>query len=55
MPDRLDTLYLALLSRYPTPDEVDLLLPRLESADPAAAFQDISYALINTQQFLFVQ
>lgn len=50
----LDELYLAAVCRPPTPQERQTALDHLASkADPAAAFEDIAWAILNTNEFLF--
>jgi hypothetical protein len=44
--DRLDLLYLTVLSRYPTPDELKIV-----AASPALA--DLPWALLNSTEFLY--
>jgi hypothetical protein len=54
---KIDTLYLAALSRSPRADERDRLLAYVErggaSNDPGAALSDVFWALLNTSEFLF--
>ena len=49
------TLYLAVLSRYPTKEEMDIALTYLRSAglNRRQALNDLAWALINTKEFLF--
>jgi hypothetical protein len=50
----LTELYLATLSRYPRPHEVQRALAYLrESDDRRAGWEDIQWALFNTKEFLF--
>jgi len=50
----IDTIYLSVLSRYPTLQEKSLLRDEIAvSGDDAP--RSIVWALLNTQQFLFVQ
>jgi len=51
---RLDVLFLSLYSRYPTPAERDYFLPRIEKYGEKT-YKDIVYAILNTQQFLFIR
>jgi hypothetical protein len=48
-------LYLTILSRFPTPDEVDAALAHAQSGDrkKREAAQDLAWALINSSEFLF--
>jgi hypothetical protein len=49
-------LYLASLSRRPTPAEVEASHRFLaESPSPQECYQDLLWALINSKQFLFVR
>jgi hypothetical protein len=53
--EQVSWLYLALLSRYPTEDEVTAAQRYVaaHAADPKAAVDDLVWALINTKEFLF--
>ncbi len=55
--ERIETLYLATLSRKPRPDELSDLVTYVESGgaqpDPQEALSDIFWALINSSEFLF--
>ena len=50
----LDAIYLSILSRMPSPDERQLLLPGL-TATPEESTYDLTWALLNTRQFSFIQ
>ena len=50
----LDAIYLTILSRLPSPDERAMLLPSLQS-DPVQGSNDLTWALLNTRQFAFIQ
>ncbi len=50
----LDALYLSILSRLPSPDERAMLLPALQS-NPLQGSNDLTWALLNTRQFAFIQ
>ena len=50
----LDAIYLSILSRMPSPDERQLLLPSL-TATPEQSTHDLTWALLNTRQFSFIQ
>lgn len=52
--EKLETLYIGFLARKPTPAELDALLPLFEQ-DPEKARERIIWAMLNTQQFLFIQ
>ena len=50
---KLDSLYQRTLCRPPTPIERQHLLPKLDQAkDPTAILQDITWALLNSKEFL---
>ncbi len=51
---RLDVIYLSLYSRYPTQDERDYIASFVEELG-GEAYKDLVYAILNTQQFIFVQ
>ncbi len=51
---QLDTLYMGFLTRAPSAAETEILLPQLE-ADSEKARERIIWAMLNTQQFLFIQ
>jgi hypothetical protein len=51
---RLDVIYLSLYSRYPTEEERDYIAPFVEELGNEA-YKDLVYAILNTQQFLFIQ
>ena len=52
--DRLDTIFLTMLSRPPTAEERQLLLPIIRE-DVALGANRVIWTLMNTRQFLFVQ
>jgi hypothetical protein len=53
--DRLDTIYLTMLSRLPTADE-KAIFKEARAADPeAGTVNGIVWTLLNTRQFLFIQ
>ena len=48
-------LYLATLSRYPNSREVSMARKLMAgSQDPLAAYQDLFWALLNSNEFIFV-
>ncbi len=52
--DRLDTIYLSLLARRPTADErVTLMAAEMNRGDNV--YRDVIYALLNSQEFFFIQ
>ena len=51
---KLETLYIGFLARKPSSDEIEALLPYFNE-DPEKARQRIIWAMLNTQQFLFIQ
>ena len=50
----LDAIYLSLLTRLPSPEERALIVPELR-ADRRTVVADLTWALLNTRQFSFVQ
>lgn len=54
---RIDTIYLRVLSRYPTQDESrrlkSFLLKRKKAVEQAQAYSDIFWALLNSSEFNF--
>jgi hypothetical protein len=52
---RVQKLYLATLSRYPNSREVSMARKLMAgSQDPLAAYQDLFWALLNSNEFIFV-
>ncbi|MEM1296080.1 MAG: DUF1553 domain-containing protein, partial [Verrucomicrobiota bacterium] len=54
MEERINIIYLSLLSRPPSNDEMSLLLAASEARGDKI-FQDTLFALLNSHEFLFVQ
>ncbi|MGJ8639818.1 MAG: DUF1549 domain-containing protein [Opitutaceae bacterium] len=52
--EKIETLYLGFLSRKPTQQETELLVDYYQK-DPKKARERIIWAMMNTQQFLFIQ
>jgi hypothetical protein len=54
-PLKIQKLYLAALARRPTGQEIALAneLLRLRKGDPVAALQDVWWALLNSNEFIF--
>ncbi len=52
--EKIDVLFLSILSRRATDRESKIALAQIES-DGRVAYMDIAWALINTRQFVFVQ
>lgn len=52
--EKLETLYIGFLARKPTEAEIEALLPAFKK-DPEKARQRIIWAMLNTQQFIFIQ
>lgn len=52
--EKLDVIFLSILSRKPTEREVKLALPHLEKKGSRGE-SDVIWALLNTQEFMFVQ
>lgn len=53
--DRLNTIYLAMLSRKPTPQEVQIFREAWETNPEAGSVSGIVWTILNTRQFLFIQ
>jgi hypothetical protein len=51
---KIETLYIGFLARKPSPEEMEALLPYFNE-NPEKARQRIIWAMLNTQQFLFIQ
>jgi hypothetical protein len=53
---KIDSLFLSLYSRYPSPKERDVLHQRLESyASNKSLWEDLIVAALSTQQFIFIK
>jgi hypothetical protein len=52
--DKVEAIYMTLLTRKPTPKELELW-NKAQSSDAGFDISDLIYALINTQQFIFIQ
>jgi Protein of unknown function (DUF1549)/Protein of unknown function (DUF1553) len=56
-PGRIETLYLAALTRRPRPDEIERLVPYVDSggssSDRSQALADVFWALLNSPEFRF--
>jgi len=52
--DQVETVYLAILSRKPTQKEQDIWRAAVERNE-VSGIEDLIFALLNTQQFLFIQ
>jgi hypothetical protein len=52
--EKLDIVYLSILSRRPSDHEKQIALEQIE-ADPRNGASDVAWALLNTRQFMFVQ
>lgn len=52
--DRLNIIYMGILTRKPTGSESSYLLGQMKR-DKDLDFEDVAYALVNTKQFMFVQ
>ncbi len=52
--DRVDTIFLSVLSRYPDRDEKKIALEEIRT-NGAAGYGNVIWALVNTREFLFVQ
>jgi hypothetical protein len=51
--DKVDAAYMTLLSRKPTPQEREVWSKAQDKG--LNTMEDLIYALINTQQFIFIQ
>ena len=52
--EKLDVIFVSILSRHPSDAEKKLALPAIES-DRNRGPNDVVWALLNTRQFVFVQ
>ena len=56
-PGRIETLYLAALTRRPRPDEIGRFVPYVDSggssSDRSQALADVFWALLNSPEFRF--
>jgi hypothetical protein len=53
-PQVIESLYIRALSRKPTPEETDRLLPIVsQSANPQQGLEDVFWAVLNSREFLF--
>ena len=50
---KIESVYLSLLNRYPLSEEVETLLPLVKARDLGP--WDAAWAVINTQEFIFVR
>lgn len=53
--DRLDTIYMAMLTREPTPQELRIFQEAWQSDPEAGSVTGIVWTILNTRQFLFIQ
>lgn len=54
--DKLDTIFLSLLSRYPTAAEIAMCKREIATSDnDYKAMENIVWAILNTREFVFVQ
>src|SRR5262249_46690535 len=53
IPEMVEDLYLATLSRPPRPEEVAKVQQYLTETNPGDALQDLLWALLNSREFLF--
>ncbi|MDQ6704680.1 MAG: DUF1553 domain-containing protein, partial [Acidobacteriota bacterium] len=51
--DLIDRFFLTALVRKPTTEERDAALQRVKTADRAAAYQDLAWAILNSKEFLY--
>lgn len=52
--DRIDTIFLSVLSRFPSEEEKKIALQEVRE-NGAAGYGNVVWALVNTREFLFVQ
>ena len=53
-PQVIESLYIRALSRKPTPEEIERLLPIVgQSANPQQGLEDVFWAVLNSREFLF--
>ncbi|MDF1824719.1 MAG: DUF1549 domain-containing protein [Verrucomicrobiales bacterium] len=53
--DRLDTIYMAMLTRKPTSQEVRIFREAWEAEPESGSVHGIVWTILNTRQFLFIQ
>ena len=53
--DRLDTIYLSMLSRLPTPEERAIFREAWQADPGTGTVKGIVWTVLNTRQFLFIQ
>ena len=52
----IDTIFLSILSRRPTADEIAVASRELQTAEtPAAGCGNLIWSLLNTREFMFIQ
>ena len=51
----IDAVYLSLMSRHPTQEEIDLLTPSLANAKTLIEKGEVVWSVLNTRQFLFIE
>ena len=52
--DRIDTVFLSILNRFPTDEERLVAEDEIKTNGPAG-YGNVIWALVNTREFLFVQ
>ena len=55
MEEKQDIIFLGLLSRYPRDSDRELMDKQVAKYGEAKAFENITWALMNTQEFVFFQ
>jgi hypothetical protein len=51
---KVETLYLSILSRYPTPTEMAVAMAEVKK-NAGKGVENLTWALINTREFIFIR
>ena len=53
--ETIDIVFLTVLSHEPSPEDRQAAIDELTAADPATGCGNLTWALLNTREFLFIQ